>query len=79
MAGQSPTPIKHFTEKEAAAIYGYSVAWFQRKRWEGSGPPYRKIGRAVRYPSDELVTWFESHVLQTRTSDIQMVPEPLEL
>ena len=62
-------PIRHLTEKEAAAIYGLSVYWFQRKRWAGHGPPYRKFGRAVRYPLDELVHYFEKHPTRTSTSE----------
>lgn len=57
------------TEAEAAEITGYSRSWFQRKRWEGGGPPFRKIGRSVRYPTDELAVWIETHVLRRSTSE----------
>ena len=69
---RATSPVKHLTEKEAAELYGYSVYWFQRKRWDGTGPPFRKIGRSVRYPADELARWFEAHVLQRSTT--QSVP-----
>ena len=29
------------------------VAW----RYKGSGPPYIKVGKYVRYPREEYVTW----------------------
>ncbi len=61
--------IRHLTEKQAAFLTGYSVYWFQRMRWQGGGPPYRKIGRSVRYPEDQLLKWLESHRLRTSTSD----------
>lgn len=53
--------VKHYTEKEAARLVGFSTFWFQRKRAEGTGPPYRKIGSSVRYPADKLLLWLESH------------------
>jgi predicted DNA-binding transcriptional regulator AlpA len=48
-------------ERDAARILGLSVAWLQRKRWEGGGPPYIKIGRAVRYDRDALLRWIDEH------------------
>lgn len=56
------------TEQESSQLYGMSVAWFQRKRWDGTGPRYCKIGRAVRYPREELERFFSSR-LQSSTSD----------
>ena len=55
-------------EKQAAAEYGVSTAWFQRKRWDGTGPRYLKIGRAVRYPRQELERFFGER-LRASTSD----------
>lgn len=57
------------TEKDAAEVTGYSRSWFQRKRWEGGGPPFRKIGHSVRYPEDELLSWIEHHALRRSTSE----------
>ena len=52
---------KYLTEREASQRYGYSLAWFQKKRQVDSGPPYVKseTGR-VRYPIEELDKWFET-------------------
>jgi len=55
------------TEKEAARITGFSAAWFQRKRWEGGGPPYVKFDRAVRYKEGELAAWIDEHVRRSTT------------
>lgn len=66
MLQKIPTP--YLTEKQAAKLYGYSRAWFQRKRWQRDGPPFRKIGRSVRYPADELEKWFSRHPLRGQTS-----------
>ena len=57
------------TQTEAATILRKSVSWMERSRWNGSGPPYRKIGRHVRYPKDALLDWINGHPLQTSTSE----------
>lgn len=48
---------KLLTEKEAAEYLQKSRAWLQRKRFEGGGPPYVKIGRKPAYPAPELHNW----------------------
>jgi hypothetical protein len=57
------------TERQAAVLYNYSRFWFQKKRWKGGGPPYKKIGVSVRYPAKELAVWFDSFGLQHTTSE----------
>ena len=59
---------KLLTQTEVAKILKKSPAWLERSRWNGSGPPYRKIGRHIRYPLDALNEWIEGHELQTSTS-----------
>ena len=59
------------TEKEASKITGLSVAWFQRKRWSGGGPPYVKFDHAVRYKESELAAWIDAHAGRRSTSDAQ--------
>ena len=49
------------SEKKAAEIIGLSEAWFQRKRWQGGGIPYVKIGRAVRYRESDLTAFIDAH------------------
>lgn len=55
--GNLPTLLN---EKEAALWSGYSVAYFQRARWEGKGPKYIKLGRSVRYREEDLRAWIDS-------------------
>jgi predicted DNA-binding transcriptional regulator AlpA len=62
------TQTASLTEKEAASEFRLSPAWFQRKRWDGTGPKFYKIGRAVRYPRAELEQYFNAR-LRTSTSD----------
>ena len=65
----SVDPRRYISEKEATARYPYSVYWFQRKRWEGGGPPYLKIGNRVMYPVPETDEWFAAHGLRVSTSE----------
>lgn len=62
------TAIVYLSTNDAARITGLSSAWFERARWAGNGPAYIKLGKAVRYPSDELHTWMRSH-LRTSTTE----------
>ena len=52
--GQLPAIL---TEREAAVWSGYSVAYFQRARWEGKGPRFIKLGRNIRYREEHLLAW----------------------
>lgn len=52
--------ILFINETEAARRFSVSVAWFQRGRWAGDGPPFAKIGRAVRYRVSDLEEFFEA-------------------
>lgn len=54
-----PEQLLH--ERDAARILGVSVHWLRRKRWEGGGPPYIKLGRAVRYERNALLQWIADH------------------
>jgi predicted DNA-binding transcriptional regulator AlpA len=46
------------TTKQAATLVGVSVAWFEKRRWEGTDqPPYIRIGRTVRYDRGALMRW----------------------
>lgn len=55
MANSKPKVLHD--QKAAAAILDKSVAWMERARWAGNGPPYFKIGRAVRYEENSLYEW----------------------
>ena len=61
MTKQNFEELDRWVDESGAADYsGLSVAWFQRSRWDGSGPPFAKIGRAVRYKLSDLESFFES-------------------
>lgn len=59
---------------EAARLTGLSPAWFERSRWAGGGPPFVKVGRAVRYPLDELHSWMRQRLCRS-TTDVPVATE----
>jgi predicted DNA-binding transcriptional regulator AlpA len=64
-------PLEHerlLTAREAADILRLSESWLAKARMRGDGPPYLKIGRAIRYAEGALVRWMRSNQRQS-TSD----------
>lgn len=57
-----------FNEREAAEIWGVSVAWLRRARWAGGGPPFIKLTGKVLYLSEDLEHFFKSKIRRS-TSD----------
>jgi predicted DNA-binding transcriptional regulator AlpA len=45
------------TEQEVAERIRKSLSWLQHVRQTGEGPPYLKIGHAVRYRDDDVDAW----------------------
>lgn len=54
----------------AAAYMGLSVPTLDRKRVNGDGPPYVKIGSRVRYRRADLDAWLSKRVV-TSTSEAE--------
>jgi predicted DNA-binding transcriptional regulator AlpA len=52
--------MKLLREQEAAQISSLSVAFFRNRRLRGDGPPYVRVGRAVRYEQAALEAWLRS-------------------
>lgn len=48
------------TIKEVAAQFGFNRRTLYRWRSEKTGPPYFRLGGAVRYREDELNAWIEA-------------------
>jgi predicted DNA-binding transcriptional regulator AlpA len=46
--------------KDAAAFLKMSVSWLAKARNRRQGPPYVKLGRAVRYDKHALLEWLKS-------------------
>ncbi len=57
----------HVGTTEAARLLGVQRKTLEGWRRNGSGPPFRKFGAAVRYSLSELEEWAQSR-RRTRTS-----------
>jgi excisionase family DNA binding protein len=56
------------TEHEAAGILGLSVRTLQWRRSHGSNDlPYVKMGRSVRYRSEDLRAYIEKNIVDLTT------------
>ena len=64
MAATRPetTDERLLTPKETADFLRMSLSWLAKARMRGDGPPFQKLGRAVRYRESALVQWMKSHV-----------------
>jgi len=61
-AGESKSGDRLLSPKEAAEFLGMSASWLAKARMRGDGPPYVKIGRAVRYPEGALRQWLKAQM-----------------
>lgn len=50
------------TAKDAASLLRLSPSWLAKARMRGNGPPYVKLGRAIRYSEAALLHWMKSRV-----------------
>jgi len=48
---------EHLTTEQAAEYLGVSPGWLANARCRGDGPPFYKLGRAVRYIRAALDEW----------------------
>lgn len=51
-------------DREAAEFLGMSLTWLRHSRMDGTGPVYLKIGRSVRYRTEDLEAWLLKHQRQ---------------
>jgi excisionase family DNA binding protein len=57
-----------FSQETVAAILNCSLATIERDRWVGSGIPFVKIGRLVRYRKTDIQAWLEKHPSYSSTA-----------
>lgn len=50
-----------FSQETVAALLDCSLALIERDRWAGTGIPFVKIGRMVRYRKIDINTWLGGH------------------
>ena len=65
---QTPPIRRRLTEREAADRLALSVRTLQQWRVKGNGPPFMKLGAAVRYDADALEQWVDRQT-RAHTSD----------
>jgi len=49
------------TAAEAARALKVSLSWLAKARMRGDGPPFIKVGRAIRYSEAALLQWMRAH------------------
>jgi hypothetical protein len=54
--------------KQAAKLLNLSTSWLAKQRLKGAGPPYVKLGGAVRYRLADLQLWMKAR-LRLSTSE----------
>lgn len=57
-----------FSQETVAAIRDCSLATLERDRWVGTGVPFIKVGRLVRYRKSDIRAWLEQHQAIQSTS-----------
>jgi len=53
---------EYLTDKEVARIFGYSQAWFIKRRTQKKGPPYVKIESRILYERKAIEDWFSANM-----------------
>ncbi|WP_333874798.1 helix-turn-helix transcriptional regulator [Methylobacter sp.] len=57
-----------FDQKTIAAVRDCSLATMERDRWAGTGIPFIKLGRSVKYRKADVLLWLDKHHPQQSTS-----------
>ena len=64
-------PPAVFDTVQAAAYVKLSTQFLEIARTRGSGPPYLKFSRAVRYRPQDLDEWLASRVVKSTAEAVQ--------
>jgi len=59
VSSRPATPPILLTPKQTARHLNLSVSWLAKRRLAGDGPPYIKLGGAVRYVETSLQQWMK--------------------
>ena len=60
-----------YSTAEAAEMFGLSPKTLERKRVEGTGPKFVKLGKTVRYKESDLLEWVNANIYSS-TSEFKM-------
>jgi len=72
----SPPEVKILPPPAAAEYLGLSESMLAKMRCLGGGPIYFKLGRAVRYPQNDLDEWLAARRVR-HSSDAARLPDRL--
>jgi predicted DNA-binding transcriptional regulator AlpA len=73
---EAPASDALLNTSQAAQCLGVSESFLAKARMQGTGPPYRKLGRSVRYAQEDLKEYLLA-CSRTSTADQQASPEPV--
>lgn len=57
----------YLNEKEVSRFTGRALSTLRNERFNRKGIPYIKIGRSVRYNSEDVVTFMENRKIETES------------
>ncbi len=61
--------MKHITgpmnTRDAASYLGLAASTLEKARLTGTGPPFLKLGRIIRYRCQDLDEWLDKHVVMS--------------
>lgn len=64
--------LKHYnTDREVAAYVGLSLVTLRRKRVDGTGPKFHRVGTKILYPRECVLEWLGEPVSSLAEADAQ--------
>ena len=69
----TPTPSCLLDRAAVAELYGISKRFLEISAMRGDGPPYIKLGRAVRYRPKDLDAWIDSQRIDPTAGGTPMI------
>lgn len=67
MTDSLSSPPRYLDSQAAADLYGVSTKTLEKWRQNGFGPPFVKLGKAVRYERAALLAWAEARTVRSTT------------
>jgi excisionase family DNA binding protein len=59
------------TPRETASLLRISESFLAKRRLDGSGPPFVKMGRAVRFRRSDVESWADAKLRKSTSDDGQ--------
>jgi excisionase family DNA binding protein len=64
--GQVDDPLQIISPEQLSQILGVPEKTLERWRNHGTGPPFFRAGRHVRYRRDDVAKWIEQQIVDPR-------------